>query len=175
MALSCGSRVLINTGECSKSISNAAVRALESDEISASGGIMIGLAVRSLPTCHHDLPLGYYIHRKDRGLLHSCLYHTLRQPLLITHKQILGLARRSKHVRSISYITQQRSSSKPVCTSRGVHDVAHKIAAVGSRSVEKAQDFIDKCARGDKSIKAYGTYDEVYADKVIFSHNNHSI
>ena len=41
MALSCGSRVLINTGECSKSISNAAVRALESDEISASGGIMI--------------------------------------------------------------------------------------------------------------------------------------
>lgn len=30
----------------------------------------------------------------------------------------------------------------------------------------KAQEFIDKFARGDKSIKAYGTYQEVYGDKV---------
>ena len=30
----------------------------------------------------------------------------------------------------------------------------------------KAHEFIDKVARGEKSIKAYGTYQEVYADKV---------
>ena len=30
----------------------------------------------------------------------------------------------------------------------------------------KAQEFIGKFARGDKSIKAYGTYQEVYDDKV---------
>ena len=45
-------------------------------------------------------------------------------------------------------------------------DVVHKVTAVGSRSVAKAQEFIDSSAHGDKSIKAYGTYEEVYADKV---------
>ncbi|KAF8817481.1 NAD(P)-binding protein [Phlegmacium glaucopus] len=50
-------------------------------------------------------------------------------------------------------------------STRGVHDILHKIAAVGSRTVEKAKDFIDRCAQGDQSIKAYGTYEEVYADK----------
>ncbi|EGN96617.1 hypothetical protein SERLA73DRAFT_184715 [Serpula lacrymans var. lacrymans S7.3] len=48
---------------------------------------------------------------------------------------------------------------------RAVHDVVHKVTAVGSRSVEKAQSFIGENAGGDKSIKAYGTYGEVYADK----------
>ncbi|KAG5639087.1 hypothetical protein H0H81_007031 [Sphagnurus paluster] len=48
---------------------------------------------------------------------------------------------------------------------RNVHDVVHRVAAVGSRSVEKAQEFIDSEAGGDKSIKAYGSYAEVYADK----------
>ncbi|KAH7914951.1 hypothetical protein BJ138DRAFT_241217 [Hygrophoropsis aurantiaca] len=48
---------------------------------------------------------------------------------------------------------------------RDTHDVAHKITAVGSRSVAKAQKFIDEFVKGDKSVKAYGTYDEVYADK----------
>ena len=38
--------------------------------------------------------------------------------------------------------------------------------SVGSRSVEKAQEFIDRVAGGNKSIKAFGTYEEVYADKV---------
>ncbi|KDR80599.1 hypothetical protein GALMADRAFT_222193 [Galerina marginata CBS 339.88] len=47
---------------------------------------------------------------------------------------------------------------------REVHDVVHKVASVGSRSVEKAQEFIDRVAGGDKSIKAFGTYEEVYAD-----------
>ncbi|BEI80400.1 hypothetical protein CcaverHIS002_0109290 [Cutaneotrichosporon cavernicola] len=59
---------------------------------------------------------------------------------------------------------------------RGVTDVRHKIAAVGSRSVPSAQAFIDKlkAASGPSSwgaqngglegTKAYGTYDEVYAD-----------
>lgn len=37
---------------------------------------------------------------------------------------------------------------------------------MGSRNVEKAKEFIDTVAGGDKSIKAYGTYEEVYADKV---------
>lgn len=41
----------------------------------------------------------------------------------------------------------------------------HKVAAVGSRSVEKAQEFIERNAGGDKSIKAFGTYEEVYADQ----------
>ncbi|CAL1714739.1 unnamed protein product [Somion occarium] len=47
---------------------------------------------------------------------------------------------------------------------RDVHDVVHVVAAVGSRSVEKAQTFIDKHAAGDTSIKTYGSYAEVYAD-----------
>jgi hypothetical protein len=48
---------------------------------------------------------------------------------------------------------------------RDVHDVVHKIAAVGSRSVEKAQQFIDEVVK-DKETKPYGTYDEVYQDPV---------
>ncbi|KAF4610701.1 hypothetical protein D9613_006915 [Agrocybe pediades] len=43
---------------------------------------------------------------------------------------------------------------------RGVDDVVHKVASVGSRSVEKAQEFINRLAGGDKSIKAFGTYEE---------------
>ncbi|KAF9480492.1 NAD-P-binding protein [Pholiota conissans] len=50
---------------------------------------------------------------------------------------------------------------------RDVHDVVHQLAAVGSRSVEKAQEFIDRVAGGSKSTKAYGSYDDVYADKDI--------
>jgi len=61
---------------------------------------------------------------------------------------------------------------------RDVSDVAHKIVAVGSRSVESAQKFIDKLnaskdinAWGVKNgvladAKAYGKYDEVFADPV---------
>lgn len=47
-----------------------------------------------------------------------------------------------------------------------MEDVVHRVAAVGSRHAATAQEFIDKFGRGDKSIKAYGTYEEVYADKV---------
>ncbi|KAJ7576891.1 hypothetical protein C8J56DRAFT_971858 [Mycena floridula] len=47
---------------------------------------------------------------------------------------------------------------------RDVHDVIHKVVAVGSRKVETAQEFIAKVAGGDTSIQAYGTYEEVYAD-----------
>lgn len=50
---------------------------------------------------------------------------------------------------------------------RGVTDVAHKLVAVGSRSVAKAQDFISSEAGGDETIKAYGSYDQVFADKDI--------
>lgn len=48
---------------------------------------------------------------------------------------------------------------------RDVHDVVHKVVAVGSRSVEKAQEFIGANTGGDKTVKAYGTYEEVYADQ----------
>jgi predicted dehydrogenase len=50
--------------------------------------------------------------------------------------------------------------------SRDVHDVMHKVVAVGSRSVESAQKFIQEYANGDNSIKAYSTYQEVYSDPV---------
>ncbi|KAJ7355601.1 hypothetical protein DFH08DRAFT_503820 [Mycena albidolilacea] len=48
---------------------------------------------------------------------------------------------------------------------RDVHDVVHRVVAVGSRKVETAQEFIGENAGGDTNIKAYGTYEEVYADK----------
>ncbi|KAG5642637.1 hypothetical protein DXG03_002475 [Asterophora parasitica] len=51
--------------------------------------------------------------------------------------------------------------------SRDVYDIVHKVAAVASRSVEKAQEFIDTVAGGDKSTKAYGSYEELYANKDI--------
>ncbi|KAJ3517737.1 hypothetical protein NLJ89_g294 [Agrocybe chaxingu] len=63
------------------------------------------------------------------------------------------------------YDTIQDETHNSSKSSRDAHDVIHKVAAVGSRSVEKAQEFIDKLTGGDKSIKAFGTYDEVYADK----------
>lgn len=44
----------------------------------------------------------------------------------------------------------------------------HRVSAVGSRSVENAQKFVNTVAGGDKSIKVYGTYEEVYSDKVSF-------
>lgn len=49
---------------------------------------------------------------------------------------------------------------------RGVEDVVHKVAAVGSRTVAKAREFIATVASDDEAIKAYGSYAEVYADKV---------
>ena len=51
-------------------------------------------------------------------------------------------------------------------------DVAHSVVAVGSRSVESAQKFIQEYAKGDTNIRAYGTYDEVFADPVS-SRNEH--
>ncbi len=42
----------------------------------------------------------------------------------------------------------------------------HKVAAIGSRSVASAEKFISTVAGGDKAIIAYGTYEEVYTDKV---------
>ncbi|KAF7977097.1 hypothetical protein HWV62_4685 [Athelia sp. TMB] len=48
---------------------------------------------------------------------------------------------------------------------RDVHDVVHKVTAVGSRSQDSAHAFITKVAGGDASIKAYGSYAEVYADE----------
>ena len=50
--------------------------------------------------------------------------------------------------------------------SRDVKDVAHKVIAVGSRSVESAQKFIDKLAGPNSDIRACGSYDEVYNSPV---------
>ncbi|EPQ56468.1 NAD P-binding protein [Gloeophyllum trabeum ATCC 11539] len=46
---------------------------------------------------------------------------------------------------------------------RDVHDVSHKVTAVGSRSTEKAQEFIDQYVK-DGAVKAYGSYEGVYDD-----------
>ncbi|KAG9126278.1 hypothetical protein FRC07_004130 [Ceratobasidium sp. 392] len=48
---------------------------------------------------------------------------------------------------------------------RDVTDVIHKVIAVGSRDVAKAQEFIDKNAPSRPDVKAYGSYEEVVADK----------
>ena len=50
---------------------------------------------------------------------------------------------------------------------RGTTDVVHKVVAVGSRhgAVQKAVDFIGAYAKGEP-IRAYGTYEEVFADPV---------
>ncbi|KIL00766.1 hypothetical protein PAXRUDRAFT_821347 [Paxillus rubicundulus Ve08.2h10] len=47
---------------------------------------------------------------------------------------------------------------------RDVHDLVHKVTAVGSRNVDSANKFIAEYAEGDLSIKGYGSYAEVYAD-----------
>ncbi|THG99148.1 hypothetical protein EW026_g3155 [Hermanssonia centrifuga] len=47
---------------------------------------------------------------------------------------------------------------------RNVQDVVHEVIAVGSRSVESANKFIQEHAPGNPNIRAYGTYNEVYAD-----------
>ena len=59
---------------------------------------------------------------------------------------------------------------------RGVSDVVHAVAAVGSRSVDKAKEFIQKnCPEGASAQKAglstvkpvaRGSYAEVYSDPV---------
>ncbi|CUA73592.1 hypothetical protein RSOLAG22IIIB_10900 [Rhizoctonia solani] len=48
---------------------------------------------------------------------------------------------------------------------RNVTDVIHKVVAVGSRDVAKAQEFIDKHAPSSPETKAYGSYEEVVGDK----------
>lgn len=61
---------------------------------------------------------------------------------------------------------------KDICIDRpDVTDVAHSIAAVGSRDLNKAQKFIDdycpKGANAQKSVpKALGSYEHVWNDPV---------
>lgn len=50
---------------------------------------------------------------------------------------------------------------------RGVHDVVHKVTAVGSRSIESASAFVDKFIDAvNVLVKTYGSYAEVYRDPV---------
>jgi hypothetical protein len=63
-------------------------------------------------------------------------------------------------------------------STREVTDLAHRITAIGSRSVASAQAFIDKLKAGKAPFdwavnngllddtKAYGSYEEVYNDPV---------
>ncbi|KAK9364337.1 hypothetical protein V1509DRAFT_636706 [Lipomyces kononenkoae] len=48
--------------------------------------------------------------------------------------------------------------------SRGVGDVLHKPFAVASRSLASAEKFIASHGNGTEGIKAYGSYDELFAD-----------
>lgn len=48
---------------------------------------------------------------------------------------------------------------------RGVNDLAHQITAVGSRTVEKATQFIEDNGLG-KQAKWFGSYEEVYSSPV---------
>ncbi len=54
-----------------------------------------------------------------------------------------------------------------VIISRDVTDVTHKVVAVGSRTVAKAQEFIDTNIGTEDQAKPYGSYDELYAAKVM--------
>lgn len=50
--------------------------------------------------------------------------------------------------------------------SRGTRDILHRVVAVGSRNIQKARNFVNNYASGTPSVKAYGSYEEVYADDV---------
>ncbi len=52
------------------------------------------------------------------------------------------------------------------CQSRGTYDILHRVVAVGSRNIQKARDFVNNYADSTPSVKAYGSYEEVYADDV---------
>ena len=50
--------------------------------------------------------------------------------------------------------------------SRGTRDILHRVVAVGSRNIQKARSFVNNYAGGTPSVKAYGSYEEVYGDDV---------
>lgn len=78
------------------------------------------------------------------------------------HSHHLGSSSRSENVRHFC-----PSPTHPFnLYRRGVHDVVHKVVAVGSRDTSKAQIFIDEHAGVGSNIQAYGTYEEVYSDPV---------
>lgn len=69
---------------------------------------------------------------------------------------------------------QVQATTEHTPYSRQVHDIIHKITAVGSRTVSKAQEFIDGLGGDTGSIKAYGSYEEVYRDDVSENISKHS-
>jgi len=50
-------------------------------------------------------------------------------------------------------------------STRGVSDVVHKVVAIGSRDVTKSKEWTDEHTGAGSGVKAYGTYEEVVADK----------
>ncbi|KAM0746127.1 NAD-binding protein [Meredithblackwellia eburnea MCA 4105] len=68
-------------------------------------------------------------------------------------------------------------------STRGVNDIKHSVVAVASRSVEKAEQFVDdawkKAGLTDKEgVKTYGSYDELYRDQnvdVVYIGSPHSL
>ncbi len=111
------------------------------------------------------LSLGYYLDRPDSHCVcKGNRFRTHTIDLLLNYSSlIVGPSGRSKDVgrRVLS-----PAISLFAIIRRDVHDVVYKIAAVGSISVASAEKFIATVAGGDKAIKAYGTYEEVYTDKV---------
>ena len=86
----------------------------------------------------------------------------IRQDFELTHNDLQDLLVDPK-----TYVTLQENGACWLRRhSRGTTDVAHKVVAVGSRSSNSAQKFIDAYLNGDKSVKACGSYAEVFADKV---------
>lgn len=49
--------------------------------------------------------------------------------------------------------------------SRGSSDVEHRVVAAGSRSATKAEEFIKETKAYQHNATAYGSYEQVYADK----------
>lgn len=44
--------------------------------------------------------------------------------------------------------------------------MVHQVVAIGSRDLTKAEAFVDETGADRAIVKAYGTYEEVYADPV---------
>jgi hypothetical protein len=77
----------------------------------------------------------------------------------------------SQLVRTFWWIRQgeslcyRQSVLRPSMASRGVTDIEHKVVAAGSRTAAKAEEFIKETNADQHNAKAYGSYEQVYADK----------
>ncbi|KAH9004722.1 NAD(P)-binding protein [Lactarius hatsudake] len=80
---------------------------------------------------------------------------TAQQPLLVFRWGIISTGEISK-----AFVKDILLDPK----TRGVQDVVHKVAAVGSRNIESAISFVGKLIDADERTKVYGNYSGVYND-----------